>query len=272
MRRAGGDQHALAAPAPAPLRAAIGSTAAAISSGSAMRPMPLSPASAISPSLGPTKTNAVGGKLREIALRRLVRPHARVHRRRQQHLRRRRQQHGGGEIVGVTAGHLGHQVGGGRRHHDQIGLARQPDVADVELVRRIEQVGEDALADDGAGRQRRDEMLGRLGQDAAHGEPALLQPADQVERLVGGDAAADDQQHALGRGRRGAARLPARGGGKASGAAASGLVGGGAQDGAHLVLDRAAVAWPRAAAAASSARSSSWRTVRRGHEKSLLMQ
>ena len=160
--------------------------------------------------VGADERDAVGDELREIALRRLVRPHVRVHRRRQQNFRAGREQHGGGEIVGVTAGHLGHQVGGGRRDDDEIGLAREPDVADVEFARRIEQVGEHALADDGAGRQRRDEMLGGLGQNAAHGEAALLQPADEIERLVGGDAAADDQQHALGvrraRSRRGAAR------------------------------------------------------------------
>ena len=51
----------------------------------------------------------------------------------------------GGEVVGMAAGHLGQQVGGGRRHHDQVGLARQPDVADLALVVEIEQVGEDAL-------------------------------------------------------------------------------------------------------------------------------
>ena len=32
-------------------------------------------------------------------------------------------QHAGGEIVGMAAGHLGEQIGGGRRHHDQVGLA-----------------------------------------------------------------------------------------------------------------------------------------------------
>ena len=69
----------------------------------------------------------------------------------------------------MAASHLGHQVGGGWRDDDEIGLAREPDVADVEFARRIEQVGEDAPADNGARRQRRDEMLGRFCQDAAHG-------------------------------------------------------------------------------------------------------
>ncbi len=113
--------------------------------------------------------DAVGDKLREIALHRLVRPHVRVHRRCEKYLRAGCQQHRGGEIVSVAAGKFRHQVGGGRRHHDQIGFARQPNMADVELSRWIEQIGEHALADNGAGRQRRDEMLGGFGQDATHG-------------------------------------------------------------------------------------------------------
>ena len=33
---------------------------------------------------------------------------------------------------------LGHEVGGCRRDHDEIGLTGEPDVADVELAVRIE--------------------------------------------------------------------------------------------------------------------------------------
>ena len=219
-----------------------------------MRPIPRSPASAISPSFGPTSATPSAtscARLRCVALFAhmcgFIAGASRI-------FALGRQQHRGGEIVGVTARHLGHQVGGGRRHHDQIGFAREPDMADVEFAAGIEQVGEHALADDGAGRQRRDEMLGRLGEDAAHGQAALLQPADEIERLVGGDAAADDQQHALGRRR---ARWPARRGGSRGGVKrlqrrVAGLLGGGAQNGAHLVLDRAAALGRAQAQAASS--------------------
>ena len=51
------------------------------------------------------------------------------------------------------------QVGGRRRDHDEIGVARQADMADVELALRIEQIGIGALAGERAGRKRRDEML-----------------------------------------------------------------------------------------------------------------
>ena len=105
--------------------------------------------------------DAVGCELREVAPRRLVAPHARVHRRREQDRLVGREQHRGGEIVGEAVRHLGHQVGGGRRDDDEVGLARQPDMADVELGSRVEQVGEGMLAGERADRQRRDELLRR---------------------------------------------------------------------------------------------------------------
>ena len=172
---------------------------ASISSGtSAIRPGPASPRSAISPTLGPTKGMPSACELGDVAAGGRVLPHARVHGRRDQHRLVGRHQHGGWQIVGMTAGHLGEQVGGGRRDHDQVGFARQADVADLALVVEVEQLGEHALVAERADRQRRDELLRRPGHDRAHGNAALAQPADQVEALVGGDAAADDQQCARG--------------------------------------------------------------------------
>ena len=116
-------------------------------------------------------------------------------------------------------------------------------MADVELAGRIEQVGEHLFADQGAGRQRRDEMLGRLGENAADIDAAFFQPPDQVERFVGGDAAADDQQDAFGVGDRGGVCV-ARELGSAAGLLRAGraFIGRGTQDSADLVLDRAAAA------------------------------
>ena len=147
--------------------------------------------------IGTDHCDAVGSELREVAARRRVFPHARVHGRRDQHLFVGREQHGRGEIVGVAARHLGHEVRGGRRHDDKVGLAREADVADVELAPRVEQIGERTLAGERAGGERRDELLRGPGQNAAHRGAALLEPPDQVERLVGGNAAADDQKNAL---------------------------------------------------------------------------
>ncbi len=96
----------------------------------------------------------------------------------------------------MTLRHLRHQVRGRRRHHDQIALARETDMAGVELALGIEQIGIAALVRQRACRKRCHELLRSPGQYAADVDLPLLQPPDQVQRLVGGDAAADDQGNA----------------------------------------------------------------------------
>src|SRR5262245_18380701 len=68
---------------------------------------------------------------------------------------------------------------------------------DIEFARRIEEVGEDTLADERTCRKRCHELLGGFGQDAAYGKVALFQSPDEIERFIGRDAAADDEQHAF---------------------------------------------------------------------------
>jgi hypothetical protein len=143
---------------------------------------------------------AVGLQLGEIALRRRVRPHVRVHGRRHQHRFVGGEQNSGGEIVGEAGGGFGHEVGGGGRDDDEIGLAREADVADIEFLRLIEQIGEDALADECASSERGDEALRRFRHHHAHGDAGFFQAADQLERFVSGDAAANDEQDALAHG------------------------------------------------------------------------
>ena len=171
--------------------------AATISSGSAMRPSPASARSAISPRFGPTKRTpsfASVARLRRVAgcdhifgfMAGAISTGRSV-----------ASSTADGEVVGKAVGEPGHQVGGGRRDDDEVGLAGQADMADILLVLAVEQVGEDVVGGQRADRQRRDEVLRGLGHDGADGGAALAQPADQVERLVGGDAAADDQEDAL---------------------------------------------------------------------------
>ena len=95
----------------------------------------------------------------------------------------------------MAAGHLRDQIGGGRRNDHQIGVAREPDVADVELALRIEQIGKGPLARERADRQRCNEFMRGLRQNAAHAGTALAKPPDQVERFVGGDAAPDHEEN-----------------------------------------------------------------------------
>ena len=96
----------------------------------------------------------------------------------------------------MPARHLGHQVGGRRRDHHEIGVAGEPDVPDVELGLRVEEIGIGMLAGDRARGQRGDEGLGGLCHHHAHRAAALAQAADEVERLICGDASPDDEEDA----------------------------------------------------------------------------
>src|ERR1700743_148276 len=66
-------------------------------------------------------------------------------------------------------------------------------MARIELALGIEQIRIDALVRQRAGGELSDELLRGPGQNAADMDVPLLQAPDQVERLVGRDAAADDQ-------------------------------------------------------------------------------
>ena len=152
-----------------------------------------------------------------------------------------------------AAGHLGHQVGGRRRHHDEIAFARKtmcPISNSLARIDRSVRTRSPVIAP----ADTRDEMLGRLGQDAAYARPRSS-ALDEVERLVGGDAAADDQQHALGsrgRERRGQpAPLPR---GVTAPRLRRPLPPSPRANGAHLVFDRAPLRAARTRRAFSDAR------------------
>ena len=192
--------------------------------------------------VGPDQNNLISRELSQVSPRRLVAPHQRVHGGRQQYCLVGGEQDGRGEVIRQSVRHLRHQIGGGGRHHDQARIAGEPDMADVELGARVEQIRKRMLAGDRADRQRRAELLRRRRHHHAHLDAALAQSPDQIERFVGRDAAADDEQDVWGI-RLGAAPGPvlsfAR---RIDGRCKSIRVGGGAaQDGAHLILDRTAV-------------------------------
>ena len=133
----------------------------------------------------------------DIGDRRGMGPHADIHGGCGEHGLVGGQQHRGGEIVGEATRHAGQDVGGGRRHDQQIGVARELDVAHLVLVGQREHVGIDAVFRQRLQRQRRHEFGTRFGEDAAHRRAALAQPADELERLEGRYAARDDQQDSL---------------------------------------------------------------------------
>ena len=162
-----------------------------------MRPSPASPVSAISPLFGPTKRTPSAAQRREIALRRRVIPHLRVHGGRDEDRLVGGKQHRRGKVVGATFGHAGENIGRRRRDHDQVGLAREAYVPDVMLVQPVEEFREHLVAGDRTDRERGDERFRRRGQDRLHIGAALAQPPDQVERFVEGDPAGDDEQDTL---------------------------------------------------------------------------
>ncbi len=145
--------------------------------------------------IGANEADAVGLEPRDIPPGRRMAPHHRVHGRRHQDGLVGGEQCGRGEVVGMTVRHLRHEVGGGRCDDHEIGLPRQPDVAHLGLVGEREELVVDLLLGKARDRQGRDELGPGAGQDGAKGQPALAAPADQLEHLVGGDAAADDQKN-----------------------------------------------------------------------------
>ncbi len=143
--------------------------------------------------VGADRDNTVAPELHDVAAGRGIVPHQRIHRRRQQNRSVGGEQDRAGKIVRVAVRHLRHQVGGRGRHHDQVAVARKANVPRIELTLGIEQVRVDALMRQRACRERGDELLRGFGQHAANLDMPLFQAADQVQRLVGGNAAADDQ-------------------------------------------------------------------------------
>ena len=147
--------------------------------------------------VGSDKGDAVGAKRREIAFCRRMLPHAHIHGRRGEHLLVGGKENGGGKIVGQAMRHLGEKIGGRRRHDDEIGLARETDVADLGLVLEIEEVGKNPLLGEHGERERGDERSAAVCEDRAHRGAPFLQAAHEIEALIGGDAAADDQEDAF---------------------------------------------------------------------------
>ncbi len=101
---------------------------------------------------------------------------------------------GGSQVVGDPVRHLGKKVGGRRRDDDEIGLAREPDMADLVLVLDVEEIPMDTLAADRGNGERRHELMRRAAHRRADARAVILQAANELEHLIGGDAAADDDQ------------------------------------------------------------------------------
>ena len=201
MRGAGGDQDALARERLVPCGGVLGHIEELLDRGDDLERLGHAPDTGFAAlrhlaCVRPDRDDTIGEQRLQIALCRLVAPHARIHRGREQDFSVGREQYGAREIVRVTVRHLGHDVGGRRRDHDQVIVARQANVADVELAMLVEQVTEGLLTRDRADRHRRDELLCGFGHHHTHRNATLAQAADQVERFVRCDAARNDEEDA----------------------------------------------------------------------------
>ena len=132
-----------------------------------------------------------------VAFHRCALPHPQIHRRRHQHALVGRQQGGRGQVVRQPVRHFGHQIGGGRRHHHQVGAARQLDMAHLRFVGQAEKIAIDFLPGQRRDRERGDKLRARFGEDGARRDATLSKTAHQLEGFVRRDAAADDQKDAF---------------------------------------------------------------------------
>ncbi len=121
--------------------------------------------------------------------------HLAVHRGGEQHRRPRGRVERGQEIVGEPVGQFADDVRGGRGDEQQVDRGREGDVLDVGVGSRLELAGDDATARDRLERQGADEIGGGGRHDRHDVVSALLQPARDLDRLVGADAACDTKRY-----------------------------------------------------------------------------
>ena len=142
----------------------------------------------------PDELNTVRRQLRDVALSHRFRPHLDVHGGCSQHGLVGGQQDGGREVVRHAGRHARQNVGGRRRDHDQVALTGQADVSHLAFIGQRQQLLVHLLARQRSNREGGYELRPRLGQDATDARTPLFHAPDQLQRLVGGDAARDDEQ------------------------------------------------------------------------------
>ena len=142
----------------------------------------------------------------DVGLRGRVVPHAVVHGRGDDHRARRGEGGAGQQVVGEATGQLRERVRGRRRDEVHVGVGHELEVAERIVGRgrvaregpagriALELVDEDRRAAQRRERRAPDEALARRRLHDAHGVPGAGRQAHELERLVGGDAAAHSEQ------------------------------------------------------------------------------
>ena len=90
-------------------------------------------------------------------------------------------------------GRLGHQIGSGRSHHDQIGRARQFDVPHRGFIGQREQILVNLVARQTGQRERGHKFAARSGQNDPNRTTLFFDQPDQFEAFISRDTAADHQ-------------------------------------------------------------------------------
>ena len=129
-----------------------------------------------------------------VLLGRLIRPHLLVHGRGDRHRGAGGQAQGGEQVVAVAVGQAGEEIRRGRSDRHQVRPAGQLDVAHGGLGARVQQIGVHRVPGQRLHGKRRDELAGALRHDHAYFGAGVLQPADQIRALVGGNASGDTEE------------------------------------------------------------------------------
>ena len=148
------------------------------------------------PLLGPDREDAVVLEQREVALGRRMEPHPDIHGRREENPLVGREEQRAREVIGDALRHLGHEIGGGWCHDQQVGRAGQFDMTHFGLVGQREQVVVDPFSCKARDRQGGDESLGGCRHHGPDATASFTKTPHEVKSLVGRDAAADHQEDA----------------------------------------------------------------------------
>ena len=151
--------------------------------------------------IGTDDVNTVVHQCADVSCGRRMVPHAYVHGRCHKHRFVGREKRCGGEIIGKAGCHLGKKISRGWCHHHKIGGARQLDVAHLGFIGEGEKIGIDLVAGERGHRKRCHEFFCRLRHDGGDADAPAGEQANEFERLVGRNAAADDEENGFAHGR-----------------------------------------------------------------------
>ena len=142
---------------------------------------------------GADDVEAARAQRRDVLLGRRVPPHPGVHRGGDEDRTGRRERRRRHRVVGHPGPEAGEEIGGRRRHDEQVGGAREREVAVGRLRGGIEQVHQHGRAGERLERERLDEARGGRRHRDADRASALHDEPRELARLVGGDPAADPE-------------------------------------------------------------------------------